>query len=429
MTGPRQREVLAREDARLAPGASEESALGRLGLRRGQGRHPHRPGRQPVHRPRGRRPDPVARAQPTRRSSRPSPTRPLGCGTSTTSPPPAGRRCASARRAAARGPGHLRVLLHRGRGRRGGAADVQAVAEPGRNRIGRCGTASTARPRARGRSCTGTSATRRSPGTACWATPFTATAARSNSTTPPAGCAARPWSGHIAEKPNMSALVFEPVLGAAGVIVPPPGYWEQIADSCREHGCCWWPTRCSPAADGPAPSWPASSSASNRTSSPSPRAWPPASPSPCWPDAPACCATRTRPGPVPPPPRTPATRWASRWPGPPWRSSAATPSSSGSACSARWSTSGSPTCARYEVLGEVRGLGLLHGLEFVRDRITREPAPNRPRRLPGGARPRAATALGGQSCVSPLRSPSTPLLEEGIARLDQALEQATEGGR
>ncbi|MGW6907297.1 aspartate aminotransferase family protein [Streptomyces sp. NPDC054940] len=41
---------------------------------------------------------------------------------------------------------------------------------------------------------------------------------------------------HIAEKPNVSALVFEPVLGAAGVIVPPPGYWEQIAEACRASG-------------------------------------------------------------------------------------------------------------------------------------------------------------------------------------------------
>ncbi|MEU9370044.1 aminotransferase class III-fold pyridoxal phosphate-dependent enzyme [Streptomyces avermitilis] len=41
---------------------------------------------------------------------------------------------------------------------------------------------------------------------------------------------------HIAEKPNVSALVFEPVLGAAGVIVPPPGYWDQIAEACRAAG-------------------------------------------------------------------------------------------------------------------------------------------------------------------------------------------------
>ncbi|GAB3079006.1 aspartate aminotransferase family protein [Micromonospora schwarzwaldensis] len=41
---------------------------------------------------------------------------------------------------------------------------------------------------------------------------------------------------HIADKPNISALVFEPVLGAAGVIVPPPGYWERIGDACRANG-------------------------------------------------------------------------------------------------------------------------------------------------------------------------------------------------
>lgn len=41
---------------------------------------------------------------------------------------------------------------------------------------------------------------------------------------------------HIAEKPNVSALVFEPVLGAAGVIVPPPGYWERVAEACRDNG-------------------------------------------------------------------------------------------------------------------------------------------------------------------------------------------------
>ncbi len=41
---------------------------------------------------------------------------------------------------------------------------------------------------------------------------------------------------HIATKDNVAALVFEPVLGAAGVIVPPPGYWDLIATTCRENG-------------------------------------------------------------------------------------------------------------------------------------------------------------------------------------------------
>jgi 4-aminobutyrate aminotransferase-like enzyme len=41
---------------------------------------------------------------------------------------------------------------------------------------------------------------------------------------------------HIATKSQVSALIFEPVLGAAGVIVPPPGYWDKISQACRDNG-------------------------------------------------------------------------------------------------------------------------------------------------------------------------------------------------
>lgn len=40
---------------------------------------------------------------------------------------------------------------------------------------------------------------------------------------------------HIA-RDNVAAFFFEPVLGAAGVIVPPPGYWDIIQDACRAAG-------------------------------------------------------------------------------------------------------------------------------------------------------------------------------------------------
>ncbi|WP_426211158.1 aspartate aminotransferase family protein [Massilia sp. TWP1-3-3] len=40
---------------------------------------------------------------------------------------------------------------------------------------------------------------------------------------------------HIA-RDNVAAFFFEPVLGAAGVIVPPPGYWDIIGEACRAHG-------------------------------------------------------------------------------------------------------------------------------------------------------------------------------------------------
>lgn len=41
---------------------------------------------------------------------------------------------------------------------------------------------------------------------------------------------------HISSKPNIAALFFEPVQGAAGVVVPPTEYWSMIADTCRENG-------------------------------------------------------------------------------------------------------------------------------------------------------------------------------------------------
>lgn len=40
---------------------------------------------------------------------------------------------------------------------------------------------------------------------------------------------------HIA-RDNVAAFFFEPVLGAAGVIVPPPGYWDLISAACKANG-------------------------------------------------------------------------------------------------------------------------------------------------------------------------------------------------
>lgn len=87
--------------------------------------------------------------------------------------------------------------------------------------------------------------------------------------------------------------------------------------------------------------------------------------------------------------------------------------------------------AKYEVLGDVRGLGLLHGLEFVRDRDSRTPAPEVAQAvyqhaLDLGLR----TAVGGH--VLRLAPPFTidrALLEEGVTLLDRALELATGGAR
>jgi 4-aminobutyrate aminotransferase-like enzyme len=47
---------------------------------------------------------------------------------------------------------------------------------------------------------------------------------------------ARLTARQVLAKPDVAALVAEPVQGAAGVIVPPPGYWEIVGDACRRHG-------------------------------------------------------------------------------------------------------------------------------------------------------------------------------------------------
>jgi dTDP-4-amino-4,6-dideoxy-D-glucose transaminase len=41
---------------------------------------------------------------------------------------------------------------------------------------------------------------------------------------------------HISSKPNIAALFFEPIQGAAGVIVPPLEYWPMIQEECRRSG-------------------------------------------------------------------------------------------------------------------------------------------------------------------------------------------------
>ncbi len=40
----------------------------------------------------------------------------------------------------------------------------------------------------------------------------------------------------VLARADVAALVAEPVQGAAGVIVPPPGYWEILSEACRREG-------------------------------------------------------------------------------------------------------------------------------------------------------------------------------------------------
>lgn len=41
---------------------------------------------------------------------------------------------------------------------------------------------------------------------------------------------------HVLTRSDVAALVAEPVQGAAGVIVPPPGYWEILSEACNREG-------------------------------------------------------------------------------------------------------------------------------------------------------------------------------------------------
>ncbi|MGW4050167.1 aspartate aminotransferase family protein [Streptomyces sp. NPDC004779] len=237
---------------------------------------------------------------------------------------------------------------------------------------------------------------------------------------------------HIAEKPNVSALVFEPVLGAAGVIVPPPGYWEQISDACRENGVLL-------VADEVL-------TGGGRTGS---------------------FLASERLG-IEPDLVTLAKGTASGFPfaALAGRSSVLRHPAAGKAGSTASTFANNPLGiaaaratlevvardklvdqvrelgglmderlaelkGRFDVLGDVRGLGLLHGLEFVRDRESREPAPDIAREvyltaLDLGLR----TAIGGH--VIRLAPPFTidrALLDEGVGLLAEALERVTEASR
>lgn len=149
------------------------------------------------------------------------------------------------------------------------------------------GTASTARPWAHGCSSTGTSGTSRSRATASSATRPTATAAYSALSTRRAECDAPHWCGGTSStsrtpRPSSSSPC-----------------WARPA-------CCSSPTRCSPAAGAPAPSWRVNSSVWNLIWWPCRRAWQTASPSPCSPGATTCCTLRRRQHRARTPPRAPA---------------------------------------------------------------------------------------------------------------------------
>ncbi|HKT03917.1 MAG TPA: aspartate aminotransferase family protein [Rugosimonospora sp.] len=228
---------------------------------------------------------------------------------------------------------------------------------------------------------------------------------------------------HIAEKPNISALFFEPVLGAAGVIVPPPGYWELIQDACRANGVLLIADEVL-TGGGRTGTFLASErfgiepdlvTLAKGLGSGFPF---------------AVLAGRSEPlaGAA-----AVAGSTASTYGGNPLGIAVAEATlrvverdrliDRVNALAGRLAERLHALRDKHSGLGDVRGLGLLYGLEFVTDRRTRAPAPDLARRvyraaLDGGVR----VAFGGNVIrLAPPFNVPEEVLEEGLDRLDRAI--------
>ncbi|MFB7597484.1 aspartate aminotransferase family protein [Streptomyces sp. NPDC056160] len=231
---------------------------------------------------------------------------------------------------------------------------------------------------------------------------------------------------HIAEKPNVSALVFEPVLGAAGVIVPPPGYWEQIAEACRSHGVLLVADEVL-TGGGRTGTFLASEqfgvepdlvTLSKGMASGFPF---------------AVLAGRSEL--LRDPAAAGSGAYASTYAGNPLGIAAARATLEvverdrliervrvlGDRLRERLAA----LHARFDNLGDVRGIGLLYGLEFVTDRASRTPAPDLARAVYATALDLGLrVALGGHILrLAPPFNLDEPLLDEGVGLLEQAMER------
>ncbi len=433
MTGPRQAELLEREAAHLAPGASEESALGRRVFVEGRGAVlTDLDGNQYIDLAAGTLTQSLGHCPPEVVAALTEQAARLWNVHDSATPD----RAALCELLARLLPEELDTYGFFSTGAEvveAALRAVQAVAEPGRNRIGALrhgfhGKTQGARMLVHwdigNQAHAGNSILGYSP--YCYRCPLDLEYP---------SCEVRCATlvrRHIAEKPNVSALVFEPVLGAAGVIVPPPGYWERIADACRDNGVLL-------VADEVL-------TGGGRTGT-----------------FLACEQFGVEPDLV-----TLSKGLASGFPfavlaG---RSSVLRHPGAAAAGSTASTYANNPLGiaaaratlevvardtliarvrelgalmddrlaelrSRFPALGDVRGLGLLHGLEFVRDPATREPAPELARAvylaaLDLGLR----TSIGGHIIrLAPPFTIDQALLEEGLTLLGRALEQATGDSR
>ena len=88
---------------------------------------------------------------------------------------------------------------------------------------------------------------------------------------------------------------------------------------------------------------------------------------------------------------------------------------------------------RYEIVGDVRGLGLLLGIEIVRSKETREPAPELLQEIFSRCLERGVILFGGRHGNITRVAPPLVITQEeadrSLAILDEAIRFASEGGR
>ena len=89
--------------------------------------------------------------------------------------------------------------------------------------------------------------------------------------------------------------------------------------------------------------------------------------------------------------------------------------------------------SRYEIVGDVRGLGLLQGIEIVRSKDTREPAPELLREISARCLQNGLIMFGGWdgniTRVTPPLIITKEQVDRSLAILDEAVQFASEGGR
>jgi 4-aminobutyrate aminotransferase-like enzyme len=237
---------------------------------------------------------------------------------------------------------------------------------------------------------------------------------------------------HIATKPQISALVFEPVQGAAGVIVPPPGFWPRVAQACRDNGvllvadevltgggrtgeflaCTWLGIEPDLVllAKGLASGFPFAVLAGRAEVLRRPEIEAAGSTASTFGGNPLGIAVAV------------ATLTVLARDG-----LVARVRELGALLGERLAE----LRERHPMLGDVRGVGLLYGLEFVHDRMTRQPAPHLARAVyQAGLDLGLRTALGGHILrLAPPFTIGRDELDRGIDLLDQALLRVTQERR